>query len=83
MKTEEGCNLFEAVKSLNIKDTIYTAAQALEEIKKLTLQKSLKKICPSLIQTPETPDNRDLGTAQLVRDLQSIHSDIQSSDVEQ
>lgn len=51
--------------------------------KKNTLQKSWKKVCPSLTQAPETPDTPESDTAQLVRDLQSIQSDIQSSDVEE
>lgn len=70
--------MFEAITSLNIKDKIYTAAQPWEDINKTALQKSRKKICPSLIQAPENPDNPDSQTAHSVRDLQAIQSDIQS-----
>ncbi|XP_057654774.1 jerky protein homolog-like [Diorhabda carinulata] len=55
-KTEGGCDLFEAIKSLNIKVAIYLAAQDWEEVKKITLQKSWKKVYPGLSMTPETPD---------------------------
>lgn len=46
-KTEGGCNLFEAIKSLNIKDAIYTIAAAWEEISQSTLQKAWKKVWPT------------------------------------
>ncbi|KAF2900123.1 hypothetical protein ILUMI_06064 [Ignelater luminosus] len=39
-KSEEGCNIFEAMKSLNIKDVIYTIAESWEELKPDTLRKS-------------------------------------------
>ncbi|KAK9729162.1 hypothetical protein QE152_g16108 [Popillia japonica] len=68
-KTEEGCDLFEAMKSLNIKDAIYTCTQAWE-------QKSWKKICPSLTQNQDIPEN-------LVIDLYALQRDIQLANVEE
>ena len=47
-KSEAGFTLFEAMKSLSIKDAIYTVAAAWDEISQSTLQKAWKKVWPSL-----------------------------------
>lgn len=48
-KSEEGHNLFEAMKSLNIKDAIYTIAAAWDELKPDTLRKSWRKLYPQVM----------------------------------
>lgn len=47
-KTEEGCDLFQAMKTLNIKDVIYTVTAEWDEISQSTLQKAWKKVWPCL-----------------------------------
>lgn len=90
-KTEEGCNLFQAMKNLNIKDAIYTAAAAWDEIKQTTLQKAWKKIWPSLNQeVPEiehdptsTEAEVETDRTETLQNLQVFQHDLQLSDVDQ
>lgn len=58
-KTEEGFDLFQAMKTLNIKDVIYTVAAAWDEISQSTLQKAWKKVWPSLKHNVNDEDEDD------------------------
>ncbi|KAK9701825.1 hypothetical protein QE152_g30327 [Popillia japonica] len=71
------------MKSLNVKDAIHTCAQAWNELKDTTLQKSWKKICPSLYQDQDIPEANESDTADLVTVMQSLQRDIQPADVEE
>lgn len=85
-QTEGGSNLFEAMKSFNIKDAIYTVAQAWEEIKDTTLQNSWKKLWPSVMEGDGLTSNEPQianTEAEILQDLQTIDGKIQPSDVEQ
>jgi len=42
-------NIFELMKSFNIKDAIYTIADSWEELKPYTLQKSWRKLWPEVM----------------------------------
>lgn len=75
-KTEGGCSLLEAMKMLNIKDAIYTAASAWDEIKETTLQKSWKKIWPSLKQSDSADKDDDEPTSSMEVDLEAEENDV-------
>lgn len=90
-KTEGGCSLLEAMKSLTIKDAIYTVASAWDEIKQKTLQKAWKKIWPSLKQSDSAdkddaeptssaevdPEAEENDVAETLQDLQELQHGVQ------
>lgn len=86
-QTEGGSNLFEAMKTFNIKDAIYIAAQAWDELNHTTLQKSWRKLWPSIIEGESAISNESetLNTdeAEILQDLQTIDAQIQPADIEE
>ena len=83
-KTGEGCNLFEAMKSLSIKDAIYTIAESWDEMKPDTLQKSWHKLWPEvMIESEQIGNEQDTDTAEIVNDLQNLQHDIQVNDIDE
>lgn len=84
-KTDEGCNLFEAMKSLNIKDAIYTIAEAWGDMRPDTLKKSWCKLWPAKTAENEEIGSQDTDTSVhvIVNDLQTLQLDVQLNDVDE
>lgn len=82
-KSEEGCNIFEAMKSLNVKDAIYTLAASWDELKPDTLRKSWRKLWPQvMIENDQTEYEQNNDTQEIVKDLQTLEPNIPASEVE-
>lgn len=83
-KSEEGFNIFESMKSLNIKDAIYTIADSWEEIKPDTLQKSWRKLWPEVMtESDQIEDEQNNDTQEIIKDLQSVQPNFPASEVEE
>lgn len=83
-KSEEGHNLFEAMKFLNIKDAIYTIAAAWDELKPDTLRKSWRKLWPQVMTENEhTEDEQNNDALEIVKDLQTLEPNVPANEVEE
>lgn len=81
-KSEEGCNIFEAMKSLNIKDAIYTIAASWDELKPDTLRKSWRKLWPEVMTEIEQTEDGKNDTQEIVKDLQTLEPNVSANEVE-
>ncbi|KAF2890091.1 hypothetical protein ILUMI_16082 [Ignelater luminosus] len=83
-KSEEGCNILEAMKSLNIKDAIYTIAESWEELKPDTLRKSWRKLWPEVMtESDQIEDEQNYDTQEIVKDLQTVQVNVPANEVEE
>lgn len=72
------------MKSLNIKDAIYTIADSWEELKPDTLQKSWRKLWPEVItESDQIEDEQNNDTQEIIKDLQSVQPNFPASEVEE
>ncbi|VEN43486.1 unnamed protein product [Callosobruchus maculatus] len=82
-KSEQGFNIFEAMKSLTIKDAIYTIAASWDELKPDTLRKSWRKLWPEVMtETDQTEDQQNNDSQEIVKDLQTLDPNVLASEVE-
>lgn len=82
-KSEEGCDIFECMKSLNIKDAIYTIAESWEELKPDTLRKSWRKLWPDVMIEREQIEDKENDTQEIIKDIQRVQPNISASEVEE
>lgn len=82
-KSEDGCNIFESMKSLNIKDAIYTIADSCEEWN-LTLRKSWRKFWLEVITESDLmKDEQNNDSQKIIKDLQSIEPNVLAREFEE
>lgn len=83
-KSEGGCNIFETMKSFNIKDAIYTIAESWEELKPDTLRKSWRKLWPNVMnESDRIDDEQNNDTQEIVKDLQTVQPNVPASEIEE
>lgn len=70
------------MKSVNIKDAIYTIAASWDELKPDTLRKSWRKLWPAVMIENEPTEDGQNDTQEIVKDLQTLVPNVPANEVE-
>ncbi|KAL4702320.1 hypothetical protein ACJJTC_006926 [Scirpophaga incertulas] len=72
------------MKSLNIKDAIYTIAASWDELKNETLRKSWRKLWPEVMNENDQVDNdQNSDTQIIVKEVQTLDPNVTSNEIEE
>lgn len=82
-KSEEGYEIFQAMKSLNIKDAIYTMAESWAELNPDTLRKSWRKLWPEVMTEIDQIEDEQNDMQEIVKNLQTLNTSIPAGEVEE